>query len=142
MRIASKPQETEQQLKTRQKNLDHVRELRQLVTNDRSLAHSAYERLSRGEKRCLLIAAGLEMCSISWERLDSKEIEQVQLGVKRLANIVNQFNNCNEEDFKNVRLLVTSQSTEKSNAALHERIALVEQITKGANYAKQTNAIA
>jgi DNA-binding MarR family transcriptional regulator len=117
--------------------------LRQLVTNDRSLARSAYERLSRGQKRCLLIASGLEHCSSSWERLDSKEIEQIQLGVRRLANIVNQFINCNEEDFKKATLSVTPQSIEKSNAELQERIALVEQITKGTNHdRRQSNAIA
>ncbi|WP_392565163.1 hypothetical protein RHO15_05955 [Utexia brackfieldae] len=128
--------ETTQQLKTRLNNLDQVRKLRQLITNDRSLARAAFERLSRGQKRCLLIAAGLEHCTGNWDQLDNDDLAKIQLGIKRLSSVVNQFMNCKEEDFIKIQLPETSAAIDQHSIVLKERVALVKQITEGSHYAE------
>lgn len=99
MIVAIQNIETPEQQTIRLKNLEHVRELRGLVTQERSLARSAFERLSHNQKRYLLIASGIDPAFTDWHRLTDNQVKAISIGIKRLKIIVNEFVNCSTQDF-------------------------------------------
>lgn len=133
-------QETEQAKTLRMKNLEHVRSLWNVVRKDSSLARSAFERLSKNQKRYLLIASGLDQ-HISWEYLSNEEIKLIQKGIKRLESIVNHFKNCEDNDFQKAPV-PNKNVNEQALNELKQRADLVAKIVKGDSYAEQTNAVA
>lgn len=133
-------QETEQAKNLRMKNLEHVRALWGVVRKDSSLARSAFERLSKNQKRYLLIASGLDQ-HISWEHLSNEEIKLIQKGIKRLELIVNHFKNCKDNDFQKAQVPKNKNNNEQALDELKQRVDLVVQITKGTNNANQSNAV-
>lgn len=91
--------ETPEQHAIRLKNLEHVRELRGLVVKERSLARSAFERLTTNQKRYLLIASGVDPSLTDWQHLTDNEVNALLNGIKRIKNIVTAFANCSAHDF-------------------------------------------
>lgn len=91
--------ETPEQQAIRLKNLERVRELRELVVKERSLARSAFERLTNNQKRYLLIASGIDPTLTDWSRLTDNEVKAISIGIKRLKIIINEFVNCSTQDF-------------------------------------------
>lgn len=91
--------ETSEQRSIRLKNLEYVRELRELVTKERSLARSAFERLTNNQKRYLLLASGIDPTLTDWSCLTDQEVNAVLIGIRRLKIIIREFVNCSAKDF-------------------------------------------
>lgn len=91
--------ETSEQRSIRLKNLEYVRELRELIIKDRSLARSAFERLTNNQKRYLLLASGIDPTLTDWSYLTDREVKAILIGIKRLKIIINEFINCSTKDF-------------------------------------------
>lgn len=91
--------ETPEQHATPLKNLEHVRDLRELVVKERSLARSAFERLTNNQKRYLLIASGIESTLTDWNRLTDNDVKALLAGVHRLKVIISEYVNCDNQDF-------------------------------------------
>lgn len=81
-------------------NLFYIRRIREMINGDPSLAHAAFRRLKKDQKRLLLIASGLSPQQDNWQQLNKNQIRQLQKGIKRLKLIVNAFSSCDDVDFQ------------------------------------------
>ena len=92
----------------RARQLEHIRHLYQLIHGHRSLVRSNFNRLKSGQKRLLLAAAGITPLSTSlaylernlnFDQLNDNEIDNLEIGLRRLQAIVDVFAHCETQDF-------------------------------------------
>ncbi|OCG31504.1 hypothetical protein A9G33_00240 [Gilliamella sp. Choc3-5] len=92
-----------------------LREFHQILSNQRSLARSAFNNLKPGQKRLLLNASGIEprtttiynatsqfthAWEMNYDNLTDNEIDDLKKGLRRLQAIIDAFALCEEQDFK------------------------------------------
>ena len=90
------------------RQLEHIRRLYQLIHGHRSLVRSNFNRLKPGQKRLLLVAAGITQLNtrlpysesnMSFDLLNDTEIDNLEIGLRRLKAIVDVFAHCEAQDF-------------------------------------------
>ena len=92
----------------RARQLEHIRNLYQLIHGHRSLVRSNFNQLKPGQKRLLLAAAGITPLNtrlpysernLNFDQLNDNEVDNLQIGLRRLQAIVDVFAHCESQDF-------------------------------------------
>ncbi len=92
----------------RARQLEHIRHLYQLIHGYRSLVRSNFNRLKPGQKRLLLAAAGITPLNtrlpysernLNFDQLNDNEVDNLEIGLRRLQAIVDVFAHCESQDF-------------------------------------------
>ena len=90
------------------RQLEHIRRLYQLIHGHRSLVRSNFNRLKPGQKRLLLAAAGITSLNtrlsysehnLNFDQLNDNEVDNLEIGLRRLQAIVDVFAHCEAQDF-------------------------------------------
>ena len=90
------------------RQLEHIRRLYQLIHGHRSLVRRNFNRLKPGQKRLLLAAAGITSLNsrlsyqehnLNFDQLNDNEVDNLEIGLRRLKAIVDVFAHCEAQDF-------------------------------------------
>ena len=98
----------------RERNLEQVRNLRQIISGKRSLARAVFDGLLPGQKRLLMSASGIHARTSTiynsdsqfnyshlpdFDHLTDSELDDLTKGLRRLQAIIDAFAHCKQQDF-------------------------------------------
>lgn len=94
--------------------LEHIRNLYQLISGKRSLARVNFNRLTLGQKSLLLAASNIHRHTstfyntdshfshtwqMTFDELTENELDSLTIGLRQLQSIIDVFTHCNQHDF-------------------------------------------